>query len=75
MLPPNLSVHIVAEDICLRIAGKCMGVQDSSRTLSLGTIPTEAISSSDLIDLWVILICIKTRMRIIASILVTTKEK
>ena len=74
MLPLNLSVHTVARDICPRIAGRYMDIQDS-RTLNLGITLTEVINPSDLTDLQVILVHIITRMRVIASILKITREK
>ena len=64
----------MARDICLRIAGRYMGIQDS-RTLNLGIILTEVINSSDLTDLWVIPVHTITRMRVIASVLEITREK
>ena len=49
----------MARDICLRIAGRFMDVQDS-RTLNLGITLTEVVNPSDLTDLQVILVCIIT---------------
>ena len=74
MLPLNLPVHTVARDICPRIAGRYMDVQDS-RTLNLGITLTEVINPSDLTDLWVISVHIITGMRVIASVLKITREK
>ena len=74
MLPLNLSVHTVARDICPRIAGRCMDIQDS-RTLNLRITLTEVINPSDLTDLQVILVHIITEIRVIASILEITREK
>ena len=74
MLPLNLSVHTAARDICPRIAGRYMDVQDS-RTLNLRITLTEVVNPLDLTDLWAIPVCIITRMRVIASILEITREK
>ena len=74
MLPLNLSVHTAAKDICLRIAGRYMDVQDS-RTLNLGITLTEVVNPTDLTDLQVIPVCIITGMRVIASVLEITREK
>ena len=74
MLPLNLSVYTVAKDIFLKIAGRCMDVQDN-RALNLGITLTEVVNPSDLTDLRGILVHIITRMRVIASILEITREK
>ena len=74
MLPLNLSVHAVARDICPRIAGRYMDVQDS-RTLNLKITLTEVVNPTDLTDLRVIPVHIITRMRVIASVLEITREK
>ena len=74
MLPLNLSVHTVARDICLRIAGRYMDIQDS-RTLNLRITLTEVVNPTDLTDLRVIPVRIITGMRVIASVLEITREK
>ena len=70
----NLSVHTVARDICPRIAGRCMDIQDS-RTLNLEITLTKVVNPSDLTDLRVIPVHIITGMRVITSILEITREK
>ena len=74
MLPLNLSVHTVARDICPRIAGRYMDVQDN-RTPNLRIILTKDINPSDLTDLRVIPVHIITGMRVIESILEIAREK
>ena len=74
MLPLSLSVYTVARDICPRIAGRYMDIQDS-RTLNLRIILIEVANPSDLTDFWIIPVCIITRMRVIASVLEITREK
>ena len=73
-LPLNLSVHTVARDICPRIAGRYMDIQDN-RTLNLGITLTKVVNPTDLTDLWVILVRIITGMRVITSVLEITREK
>ena len=69
----EINVHNT-RDIYLRIAGRCMDVQDS-RTLNLRIILIEVVNPLDPINLWIISVCIITGMRVITSVLVITREK